>query len=395
MEKGMGKEMSTVALVECGRYGYKRNREAVAQGLGLLGGVKQFVRPEEKILIKPNLLRKAVPRQVITTHPAVFAAVAQELQAAGCDQLFYGDSPGVGGSGEAAKSAGIAREAERLGIQLGDYTKSAVLPFPEGRTAKEFILSQAVLDADAIIGVCKMKTHALERITGAVKNMYGCVHSVHKSAGHVAYPTAEHFASMLCDLNRALSPRLHIMDGIVAMEGNGPASGTPVRMGVLLFSSDPVALDAVFCRLVGLDPALVPTCFCGEQYGIGTYRQENIQILTPDGEISMEEAAERFGKPDFHVNRSPGQKSKAWSLAGKALKPLQQRPQIDPALCVKCGACVKSCPVEGKALDFRNGKERPPVYDYSKCIRCYCCQEMCPKKAISVKTPLLGRLLPL
>ena len=68
---------------------------------------------------------------------------------------------------------------------------------------------------------------------------------------------------------------------------------------------------------------------------------------------------------------------------------LARRPVIDTSKCVKCGICVNHCPVPGKAVEFKNGKDNPPVYDYKKCIRCYCCQEMCPKHAISAKHGLL------
>ena len=63
----------------------------------------------------------------------------------------------------------------------------------------------------------------------------------------------------------------------------------------------------------------------------------------------------------------------------------QKKPYIEPERCIRCGICVKSCPVPEKAIDFRKGRENPPVYDYKKCIRCFCCQEMCPEKAIHVK----------
>ena len=73
------------------------------------------------------------------------------------------------------------------------------------------------------------------------------------------------------------------------------------------------------------------------------------------------------------------------------------RPIIDAASCTACGVCVEVCPVSPKAVDFpetRTGSETPvPDFDYDHCIRCYCCQEMCPESAISLRTPLLGRLL--
>ena len=59
-----------------------------------------------------------------------------------------------------------------------------------------------------------------------------------------------------------------------------------------------------------------------------------------------------------------------------------EKPVVNPEVCVRCGICVSHCPVDGQAISFANGKDKPPVYDYKKCIRCYCCQEMCPQHAI-------------
>ena len=396
-------QISRVAVIPCPSYEQELVDQAVRDGLACLGGVGQYVNSGEQILLKPNLLKKAEPELAVTTHPAVFAAVAKCVKAAGCDEIFYGDSPGLQPFEEAARVSGIRQAAEALGVMPGDFHEGVFYPWPEGRTAREFILCRGAAEADGIINVCKMKTHALERITGAVKNLYGCVQGKHKSAGHVRYPSAAHFASMLCDLHRALKPRLHIMDGITAMEGNGPGSGTPVHMGVLLFSTDPVALDTVFCRLIHLDPALVPTNFCGQQYGIGTMEEKKIELVTVEREkgetgdcpivpLTMEEAVSRWGKADFDADRNPRSERAEWKLLRRVMKPFQQRPFIRADLCVRCGICVDSCPVEGKAVSFQKGRLQPPVYDYGKCIRCYCCQEMCPKKAIEVKTPRIARL---
>lgn len=118
--------------------------------------------------------------------------------------------------------------------------------------------------------------------------------------------------------------------------------------------------------------------------GLGTWKAEEIEILTPEGRISMEEAAEKFGNPDFHVDRRTVRRG-IWERMAKALNLFQKKPYIDESLCIRCGVCVKSCPVPGKAVEFRNGRKKAPVYDYKKCIRCFCCQEMCPEKAIKVK----------
>ena len=241
-----------------------------------------------------------------------------------------------------------------------------------------------------MINVCKMKTHALERITGAVKNLYGCVCGVNKATGHAQFPNSDIFADMLCDLQKCVSPRLHIMDGVVAMEGNGPTSGTPVSMNVLLFSADPVALDSVFAALVNLDPATVPTCVSGQQSGLGVMDHDRIAVLTPEGKMTVAEAARRWGKPDFDVFRGTMKKGLLFKLM-PLLPFLQHRPKVDKRKCVACGICQEACPVPEKAVHSGNGKKAH--YDYHKCIRCYCCQEMCPAKAIQVYRSPLNKLL--
>ena len=381
---------SIVALVPADSYDQDTVDAAVRTGIGLLGGIGRFVKPEEKILLKPNLLSGALPQKAITTHPAVFAAVAALLREAGYTHLSYGDSPGnpATSPGKAADTAGISEAARKWNVEKADFDTGSVVRFPEGRKAKSFYLCRGVQEADAVINLCKMKTHALERITGGVKNLYGCVCGVKKAAGHAQYPSSEAFAEMLADLNRCVRPRLHIMDGILAMEGNGPTSGVPRAMNVLLFSGDPVALDAVFCALIDLDPATVPTCVSGEAAGLGTMRAEMIRVLTPEGEITCAEAAKKYGQPDFDVRRDKLSRSLMMKLM-PLLPFLQDRPKVDRKKCVACGLCEKACPVPEKAV--HSGGGRKAVYDYRKCIRCYCCQEMCPAKAITVNHGLFAR----
>ncbi len=377
--------MSKVAIVPCQSYDGEEVLSAVREGVGLLGGMSSFVRPEDRVLLKPNLLRRAAPDQGITTHPSVFEAVGRLVREAGCRQVKWGDSPG-GVNPSAARvggAAGIAGAADRLGIPLADFTKGVDTPFPQGRAAKEFSICPGALEADAILNLCKMKTHALERITGAVKNTFGVIHGAVKAADHVKYPDPDSFAEMLADLNRLIVPRLHIMDGVMAMEGNGPAGGTLVQMGVLLFSQDPVALDAVFCRLIHLSPLLVPTNVRGRTAGIGTWREEEIQLLAPDGELSMAQAVERWGNPDFDVQRT-GTGLGPLTRGAASLRTFGPRPVIREDKCVKCGVCVESCPVEGKAI-HQPDPGAIPRYEYAKCIRCFCCQELCPAHAIEVR----------
>ena len=375
---------SKVVLLPCGEYDEEKVYTLLKQGLYLVGGVEALIPKDAKILLKPNLLKRAEVEKAVITHPVVVGAFARILRENGYEQIVLADSCGHGTTQAVIRGTGMDTYLEKYQIPAIDYSEGIKVDYPQGIQAKEFILPKELLEQNCVISLSKMKTHALERITGAVKNSYGFVYGFHKAKGHTQYPSADSFARMLIDLDKCVAPKLYVMDGIVAMEGNGPGSGDPVQMNVLLMSTDPVALDSVFSRLVYLKPEMVPTNYHGEKMGLGTWKEEEITLLTPDGEISMSEAVKRYGNPQFNVDRTEVRKN-IWTRMAGALNIFQKKPYIENDKCVHCGICVQSCPVPGKAVDFRKGKDKPPVYDYKKCIRCFCCQEMCPKKAIKVK----------
>lgn len=375
---------SRVVLIPCPDYEKDRVYRALREGVALLGGLQDLIRPEEKILLKLNLVRSASIEKAVVTHPSVVGAFARILKEEGYRRVKGGDSSGFGSALKTMYELGFAKELSDQGAQPVEFKEAVRTPFPEGVHAKEFMLSDAVVNCDCLISMSKMKTHALEHITGAVKNQYGCILGKNKAVGHTLYPSAESFGRMLVDLNRCVKPRLFIMDGIMAMEGNGPTSGDPTPMNVLLLSTDPVALDTVFSYLVCLDPQLVPTNVYGQQMGLGTCDPKEIEVVTPEGILTAEQAQKQYGNPDFDVVRK---KQKAKGMMGfvDIFQIFRKRPYIIEERCKRCGICVKSCPLEGKALNFKNGRTKPPVYNYRECIRCFCCQEMCPHKAIEVK----------
>jgi uncharacterized protein (DUF362 family)/NAD-dependent dihydropyrimidine dehydrogenase PreA subunit len=377
--------MSKVAIVYCESYEFSEVKKAVERGVDLLGGSSMFVRPNEKILIKPNWLSADPPEKCVTTHPAVFRAVSEVLQSAGAI-LSYGDSPAFHSPETAAKRTGISVIAEELNIPLADFKSGKEVHFSEGYQNKKFIIANAVLESAGFISLPKMKTHGFQRVTGAIKNQFGCIPGALKGEFHVKVPDAYEFARMLVDLNTCIHPRLYIMDGIFAMEGNGPKGGTPKKMNVLLFSTDPIALDATQCRLMNLDPAMVLTNTAGMEMGAGTYLEKDIEILG--------NPIENFISLDFDVNREPEKPFKNSGGIQFIKNLISPRPYIVAKHCVKCGICVNMCPVDPKAVNWHDGnKKNPPTYKYDRCIRCYCCQELCPEGAILIKKPLIRRML--
>lgn len=374
---------SKVALIHCCSYEIKDVRNAISAGLEYLGGVGNYARRSEKILIKPNLLVGEPPANCVNPHPVLFRALVEQIKSTGAI-VSYGDSPAVGPTQLAARQSGMLAVAEDLGVELADFKTPKLVNFPEGNLIKHFSIATGALEADGIISLSKMKSHALTRITGAVKNQFGCVPGVLKPEFHTTLPNPSLFSQMLVDLNLLLKPRLYVMDGVMAMEGNGPRNGTPRQMNVILLSSDPIALDTVFCRLVNLDESLVETINFGNQYGLGS---SNVEVLG--------ESIDAHRAVDFVVNRDRAMitDNQGAFFSRFIRRFISPRPVINETLCIKCGKCEEICPAVPKALSWKNGKKSPPIYDYAQCIRCYCCQETCPHQAISVKSPFLGKLI--
>jgi len=374
---------SKVALVYCSSYELSEVRQAVLKGMGLIGGARAFVRQGERIVLKVNLLAGDAPEKCVTTHPSVFRCVAELLAAEGA-MIQYGDSPGFGAPHAAAKKAGIAGVAKEMNIELADFKEGREVFYEKGVQNKKFYVARGILESDGVVSLPKLKTHGLERFTGCIKNQFGCVVGIRKGEFHVKLPDATDFARMIVDLNNFIKPRLYVMDGIMAMEGNGPRGGTPRPMNVLLFSTDPVALDATACRLINLNPLFVPAIICGSETGAGTFLEEEIEIAGDDYKSLI--------CSDFIVDRTPV-KAKRKNQAARFMKNrLVPKPVIIPGKCTRCGTCVHSCPVEGKAVNWFDGDHaKVPTYDYNKCIRCYCCQEMCPEGAIVLEDPLFRK----
>jgi uncharacterized protein (DUF362 family)/Pyruvate/2-oxoacid:ferredoxin oxidoreductase delta subunit len=375
---------SKVAIVRCNDYDEANVEQAVQRGIELLGGMAQFIRLEEKILLKPNVLAGDDPEKLVGPHPLVFKAVARLAQQV-TPHISYGDSPGFGKPIAQARKAGLHSVAEALGIPLADFENGREVEFKESPFLKYFTLANGVLDANGLISIAKFKTHGLTRITGAVKNQFGCVPGLLKGQFHLKLPNPIDFARMLVVLNLYILPRLYVMDGIIAMEGNGPRGGTPRPMHVLFFSPDPIALDATVCRMIDLDPAFVPTNLPGQEWGLGTFQESEIELLG--------DPLESFICKDFNVVREPVKQVTAANNIAFLRNLISPKPVIDPATCTLCGTCVSVCPVQTKVVDWINGDmTRPPAYNYDLCIRCFCCQELCPEHAISILTPFLARL---
>lgn len=377
--------ISKVSLVRCQNYDQSNIDPAVEKALDLIGGIKNYVKPGDRVLLKINLLTGDVPDKAVTTHPEIVRAMIRQVREAGGIPLV-GDCSGFEGKPNhkkyitACRNAGITKICDEEGTEILHLSAESVeVKNPGGRIFKSFILSKQVREADVIISLPKLKTHSLTLFTGGVKNIFGCVAGLNKARMHLRAQDPETFSQMLVDLLGLVRPDLTIMDAVVGMEGNGPSNGTPRHINAILASRDPVALDAVACKMVGLYPFMVPSTRLAHEQGLGIGDISRIEVL---GEPIKDMQIENFKLP------SGASFLRAGVLTHFLRNMLVAKPELLRQKCKKCWICIEHCP--SGAL---TKKEDFPSFDYKKCIRCYCCQELCPGNAIELRTPFPGRFI--
>jgi len=375
-----------VALVQCADYEAEAVEAAVRRSVDLLGGIGQFVRGGQRVLVKPNLLRPSAPEQAVITHPAVVRAVVRLVQEAGA-KAVVADNPAVPLLTQRAwqhayEVMGLAAVAAETGAELNTRILPLQRPHPGGQLVKQVDVSDFLVEADLVINLPKLKTHGQMRFTGAVKNLFGIVPGLTKAGYHATLQTVERFAEMLLDLVAFVRPVLSIMDAVVGMDGDGPGAGEPFPIGAILAAPDPVALDVAALSLVGQEPASVPTVAAAVRRGWGSGRVQDLALV---GDALGGFQVEGFRMPRGGAGAVP---SRLPSFVGRlGARVMVARPFVTLG-CVGCGQCVQGCPVH--TIDLAEGRAR---IDLGLCIRCYCCHEVCPAKAIELRQPLIAQAL--
>ncbi len=381
----------SVAIERCPDYRGETVEEALEKLLGRLGGIEEFVKPGQKVLLKPNLLRKARPEEAITTHPELVKATVKLVQRAG-GKAIIGDSPGAALPHsrnvliKLYRACGMEQVAEETGAELALDTSHRLVPCPKGRTVKGIEIIQPAVDADVIINLPKFKTHVYTRLTGAVKNLFGLVPGLIKPAYHAKLEDELRFSSMLVDLLELFTPDLSIVDGVWGMEGDGPANAPRRDMGLLIAGKNAPAVDVVLGRIMGIDPLSVSTTRQSLERGLLESDLSDVEIL---GEPLIGVVQEGMPVPDSVASGISFARLPFWLKPALpvAKRLLTTRPRIDRKICVACGECVRVCPVE--AIGQSGGRL---AIAYSRCIRCYCCHETCPRGAIKLVKPLFQRI---
>ncbi|MBQ7935520.1 MAG: DUF362 domain-containing protein [Clostridia bacterium] len=378
-----------VSIVECKSYEPAEVRQALSALLAPLGGL-DWVTPGMKVGIKANLVTFMKPEAAGTTHPALLSALAALLTEKGA-KVTVGDSPGGLYTAvylDRVYAATGMKEAEKAGATLNHDFSVKEAEFPEAKVAKTFTYTGWLDSMDAIINFCKLKTHGMMSMSCAAKNMFGAVPGTVKPEYHYRFPDPMQFANMILDLNEYFKPCLHIVDGVIGMEGNGPTAGKPRQIGLLMASANPHACDRIGAALIGLSPDEVPTLKAAVLRGMIPENAEEIptvgidwkERIIPDFQLVERAKSLRFNRESetFFGRISAAVMDKA----------LASVPYLHPAECIGCKECFKICPADAITM-----MEKKPVIDRKKCIRCFCCQEFCPKGALKVKRPFLAKLL--
>ncbi len=375
--------MSTVVIRECKSYELENVIKKINSGIELLGGWDKFVKPGMTVLLKVNLLGPKPAESATVTNSVFVHAVAKILAGKQC-RVWIGDSsggaiPGKAVTGKSFAVSGIENVAKETGAEIKNFDREGVVEAGSSVFAGEGImLAKPMFEADVVINMPKFKTHMLAVYTGAVKNLYGCVPGLKKAEYHKRANTPAKFGGVLADINQALKVDLHIVDGITAMDGDGPTAGKPYQAGKILMGTDALALDTVACKMINLDIKNIPFYKAAIERKLGEYNLDRLEIR---GDYSEVPQLKGFRLPHTFGN------SRIYGMMTPFINLMKVRPVINLHYCKRCNVCVESCPV--KAIDRATKK-----IDSGKCIECMCCHELCMYKAVELKrvNPLMGLL---
>ena len=337
--------------------------------LAPLGGMQRFIKKNEKVLLKVNLLSAKAPEKAVTTHPEFVRAVAKAVREAGAEP-YIGDSPAGLFSkrilNKAYQRSGLKNLAGKEKIALNFDTGVKKIDIPKGKRLQSSPICDYALNADKVIALPKLKTHSFQYLTLACKIMYGVVPGLTKAKYHAQFPRRGSFADMLLDILTIVRPQLYIMDGVVGMQGQGPGSGDPVKMDLVLASTDYVAMDISVCKILGIEPVRIPALKRARVRGLWPERID-YPLHSPE-----DVAYKGFRLPSTADHLLTGKKS----------------PKKSPVIsdkCTACGDCERICPKGAVKV-----KGRMAEINYAKCIRCYCCHEVCPEDAIMLRSVKLN-----
>jgi uncharacterized protein (DUF362 family)/Pyruvate/2-oxoacid:ferredoxin oxidoreductase delta subunit len=372
-----------VAVVRCPDYKLENLSQSLEKCLRLLGGLSAFLTPRSKVFVKVNHLSpSSPPDKAINTHPLFVQEVLRLLRNYNVDVTVGDDIYSCEEDGFLI--SGYRQVCADLGIRLVNLKETGFREVPiRGIVLKKAYIARPVLEADFVLNLPKLKTHSYTIFTGAVKNMFGFIPYGLRLNFHRQFVRNEVFSQMLVDLFSFVPPHLTAMDAIIGMEGEGPSSGAPKNIGLILASSDAVALDAVATRIVGYDPLRVFTTYCAHERGLGV---GDVNLIDIAGEKIEDIEVRDFRHSAVAV--SLFQKKLPSFLYAYLQSQLALIPEIRKETCTACLECAHICPQSAISL-----LRKAAWIDERRCIHCLCCHEVCRFQSIRLKQLPLGKLM--
>lgn len=346
-----------------------------------------FVKPGMKIGIKVNLVSSLKPEKAATTHPSLLVELCDRLIALGAI-VTVGDSPGglftEGVLKNLYKETGMI-DLVSHGVILNYNVGQSVIDI-DGYVVKKLDYTSWLLEQDAVINYSKIKSHGMLSFSGSVKNLFGCVPGILKPEYHYRYPNYDDFSDMLIDINEFTNCKLNLMDAVIGMEGNGPTQGKPKKIGLILASTSPYAIDLVATKLIGLDTKYVRTITRAIYHNKSVESIDDLDLSMPIDDYIVDDFKKILPGKDMSFKLVKGPIGK---LVNKTVANiLTVKPKVKKNECICCKKCYNICPA--KAIDMKNNK---PVINRDVCIRCFCCQEFCPVGAMKAKKNGIVKLL--
>jgi uncharacterized protein (DUF362 family)/ferredoxin len=367
-----------VSVVSCTSYDRTAVFDAVSRSVELLGGPSAFFTSGDRVLVKPNMLYPRPAKMAVTTHPEVVRAAVELAAAAGVTEVAVGDSPGIAKAETVTRVSGMADAIADLPASVVELDTPVAM---SGRMFSSLELDSRIASGWAVVNVAKAKSHVHAGLTLAVKNLFGCVPGLRKGQWHLrAGRNRETFYALLADIAATVTPRLNIVDAVVAMEGNGPGSGTPRPVGYIVAGADPFAVDAAAARILNYSDDEVPVLLAARNLGLFDRAPE---LVGDDFKPLSAPAFKRAALRDLHLP-GPFPAFVKRFLARHATP----RPRVTRDRCRRCGHCRTICPAHAITLS----EDEPARIDSAACISCFCCQEICPHGAIGVRHGALSRI---
>jgi len=367
--------MSKVIVSNCDSYELETLKASIQDAVDAAGGWEKFIQKDQKVLLKVNLIGPKKAEKAATTNPEFVRAVGQLVKAQGA-KVYVGDSSGgaIAGMAPTKKSftvSGIEKVADEEGFTIVNFDEvGPVLVELNDNYNKDLYITKIFSEMDVVINLPKMKTHSMGIYTGAIKNLFGAIPGLRKALYHKNAPNPTEFGEVLADIHCAIENMpLHIMDGVISMQGEGPTAGTPYHAGKILVSEDPLAMDRIAIGMMGIDPDRVSILSASVRRKIGEWDIDKIEVV---GDASV---LEKYQLPKGYTQNIVKDHSKVKNV----IDFFKVVPVVNQKKCIGCNSCVDSCPVE--AID-----RETKLINYDLCIDCLCCHELCMSEAVDLKS---------